>query len=230
MMAMPQTVHSIPSGDVDDDCYYEEVIIEEEEYIEEVLDHSSSGEDESSSGEDESSSGEDESSSGEDESSSGEDESSSDGESVIDVEEFTEVSYESDDNAAVIKTAAQKALNGAASPVPAAASRKTPFSVRASTSRKTASSVPAAVPATVSRKTASKPAAVPNAEGATDEVTTFYSATELLKGAIPGLDYKNREKYLAPDEFESVFKMSKEEFAAMPKWKQTKEKRKVKMF
>jgi hypothetical protein len=109
--------------------------------------------------------------------------------------------------------------------------------------RNAACSVPDAAPATASQKTASsKPAAAPataspappssssGVESTTDEMTTYYRATELRKEEIPGLDYKNREKYLSPEEFKSLFKYSKEVYAAMPKWKQTKEKRKVKMF
>jgi hypothetical protein len=95
--------------------------------------------------------------------------------------------------------------------------------------RNAASSVPAAAPATASR---APPSTSTGSEtvAATDEVTTYYSAAELKKRAIPGLDYPNREKYLSPEEFKNLFKMSKEVFAEMPKWKQTKEKRKLKMF
>ena len=43
-------------------------------------------------------------------------------------------------------------------------------------------------------------------------------------------DFCNKEKYLTTEEFEKVFKMKKEEFYKLPKWKQNRAKKKVKMF
>lgn len=61
-------------------------------------------------------------------------------------------------------------------------------------------------------------------------VTTFYPAKDLRAKSIPGLDYKNREKYLSAQEFQDIFECTKEEFAAWPQWKKTQVKRKKGLF
>jgi hypothetical protein len=59
----------------------------------------------------------------------------------------------------------------------------------------------------------------------------FYSIDDLRKKKTPGLDNSfNRELYLSPEEFEYHFKMSKEDFAKLPKWKQDKAKRALRIF
>jgi len=63
-----------------------------------------------------------------------------------------------------------------------------------------------------------------------EDVKTFYSVSELQAQSVPGLDYKNREKYLSDEDFQSVFSCGKAEFAGLPKWKQTKMKRTAKLF
>lgn len=59
---------------------------------------------------------------------------------------------------------------------------------------------------------------------------TYYPIVALQKKTIPDLDYKNREIYLSPEDFQTLFAMSYEEFEVLPKWKKTNMKRKVKLF
>lgn len=77
-----------------------------------------------------------------------------------------------------------------------------------------------------------KPVATSAAPAAvlTDDVTSFYSIEQLRAQSIPGLDYKNREKYLSDAEFMSIFECTKEEYAGFPGWKRTNLKRKAKLF
>jgi Villin headpiece domain len=58
----------------------------------------------------------------------------------------------------------------------------------------------------------------------------YYSVEQLRKQSVPGLDYKNREIYLHPDEFQKLFGTSISEFNEHPKWKKTQMKRKLKLF
>ena len=60
--------------------------------------------------------------------------------------------------------------------------------------------------------------------------TQYYPLDVLRKMTIPGLDYKNREIYLEPKEYITLFGMSKIEFEQQPKWKKTTLKRKAKLF
>ena len=50
---------------------------------------------------------------------------------------------------------------------------------------------------------------------------SFFSLAELKAGVPPGVDPREKEKYLSDEEFNSVFRMSKAAFSALPKWKQT---------
>jgi hypothetical protein len=63
-----------------------------------------------------------------------------------------------------------------------------------------------------------------------DEANEFYSIEQLKQQSIPGLDYKNREKYLSNSDFEAAFKCNKSEWANMPTWKKTKAKRALGLF
>ncbi|CAI0439624.1 unnamed protein product [Linum tenue] len=47
---------------------------------------------------------------------------------------------------------------------------------------------------------------------------------------VTGIDFKRREAYLSPEEFESIFGMDKEAFNKQPKWKQDMQKKKVDLF
>lgn len=69
-----------------------------------------------------------------------------------------------------------------------------------------------------------------SAGGPNEGDTAYYTADQLRRQEIPGLDYKNREIYLHPDEFKQIFEMTKEEFNELPKWKRTNMKRKKKLF
>ena len=60
--------------------------------------------------------------------------------------------------------------------------------------------------------------------------TVYYSVDVLRQQSVPGLDYKNREIYIHPDEFQKLFQMSIAEFNEQPKWKRTNLKRKLKLF
>jgi len=61
-------------------------------------------------------------------------------------------------------------------------------------------------------------------------VGTYYSITDMRQNKVPGVDKHNREKYLSPKDFEQVFKMTKEEFAKLPKWKRDNMKRDLHLF
>jgi Villin headpiece domain len=74
------------------------------------------------------------------------------------------------------------------------------------------------------------PPASPPTEAEAPTSTVYYSVDELRKQSVPGLDYKNREIYLHPDEFQKLFGMTRAEFNEHPKWKKTQMKRKLKLF
>ena len=58
----------------------------------------------------------------------------------------------------------------------------------------------------------------------------YYSLEDLQQQKIEGLDYTCREKYLSPIDFELHFKMTKDQFLEMPKWKRDRAKRKLRLF
>ncbi|CAN1173348.1 VLN2 [Linum perenne] len=47
---------------------------------------------------------------------------------------------------------------------------------------------------------------------------------------VTGIDFKRREAYLSPEEFQTIFGMEKESFYKLPKWKQDIQKKKVDLF
>jgi hypothetical protein len=51
---------------------------------------------------------------------------------------------------------------------------------------------------------------------------TYHSLVDLRQRRVEGIDMKNREQYLSPEEFQKTFKMTKGEFAVCPKWKRDK--------
>ncbi|KAG7363991.1 villin headpiece domain containing protein [Nitzschia inconspicua] len=69
---------------------------------------------------------------------------------------------------------------------------------------------------------------VPMISNETD--TTYYSLEQLQSGDVGGIDIRHRERYLSPSDFQLYFKMSKDEFATLPKWKRDKAKRTLKLF
>jgi len=60
----------------------------------------------------------------------------------------------------------------------------------------------------------------------------YYSLVDIRKGTIKskGFDKSRKEEYLAPGDFQEVFGMTKEDFAALSKWKRDKLKRKLGLF
>lgn len=84
----------------------------------------------------------------------------------------------------------------------------------------------------VSRPLAPSPAHEPAPELtlSAENAGEHYTVIQLQKQLVPGLDYKNREKYLSLSDFQAIFGCNKDEFASWPKWKQTNLKRKAKLF
>ena len=58
----------------------------------------------------------------------------------------------------------------------------------------------------------------------------FISLVDLRQQRVQGIDKHNKEQYLSPEEFQKAFKMTKEEFAKLPKWKRDKLKRDLYLF
>jgi len=67
---------------------------------------------------------------------------------------------------------------------------------------------------------------------ATQEVeANCFPYSQLQNPPFPaGVDKSCREKYLTTEEFQAKFGMSKEEFAGLPKWKQTNKKKALSLF
>lgn len=62
------------------------------------------------------------------------------------------------------------------------------------------------------------------------EVDNYYSLAQLQAKSVDGIDGANREKYLSPKDFEAHFKMTKEEFYKLPRWKQSEAKKALILF
>lgn len=86
----------------------------------------------------------------------------------------------------------------------------------------------APAPAAAAPAAPAAPASAKTASANTNSV--YYTADELRKESVPGLDYKNREIYLHPNDFQQFFGMTLAEFDLLPKWKKTSMKRKQKLF
>ncbi|KAJ0699842.1 putative villin headpiece, villin/Gelsolin, ADF-H/Gelsolin-like domain superfamily [Helianthus annuus] len=70
-------------------------------------------------------------------------------------------------------------------------------------------------------------------EKACEDTQSTYSYDQLISKStnpVTGIDFKKRETYLSPEEFEEVFKMTKEKFYELPRWKQDHIKKKVDLF
>lgn len=61
-------------------------------------------------------------------------------------------------------------------------------------------------------------------------IDKFYPLTDLQQKKVQGIDDSRREQYLSPDDFVASFKMSKEEFTKLPKWKRDQAKRNLNLF
>mmetsp|Transcript_16284 Transcript_16284/g.39751 ORF Transcript_16284/g.39751 Transcript_16284/m.39751 type:complete len:398 (+) Transcript_16284:204-1397(+) len=62
------------------------------------------------------------------------------------------------------------------------------------------------------------------------EVDNYYSLAQLQAKTVDGIDGAHREKYLSPKDFEANFKMTKEEFHKLPRWKQSEAKKALNLF
>jgi hypothetical protein len=58
----------------------------------------------------------------------------------------------------------------------------------------------------------------------------LYSREQLTSGPIDGVDPSRKEEFLLDAEFQTLFNMSKAEFAALPKWKQQAQKKNLGLF
>ncbi|XP_076943018.1 villin-2-like [Bidens hawaiensis] len=69
-------------------------------------------------------------------------------------------------------------------------------------------------------------------KGCEDTQSTYTYDQLISKSTNPvtGIDLKKRETYLSPEEFEEIFKMPKEKFYGLPRWKQDHLKKKVDLF
>jgi len=64
-----------------------------------------------------------------------------------------------------------------------------------------------------------------------EQFSRTYTYEELISGQFSkALDTANIERYLSDKEFETVFKMSRDEFSAMPGWKRTDLKKSLQLF
>lgn len=60
--------------------------------------------------------------------------------------------------------------------------------------------------------------------------TNKFSAADLKANNAPGSDPKNKELYLADDEFKAIFGCTQDEFAKQPNWKREAAKKKSGLF
>ncbi|GJZ14254.1 ADF-H/gelsolin-like domain protein, partial [Tanacetum coccineum] len=70
-------------------------------------------------------------------------------------------------------------------------------------------------------------------ENSGEEIQSSYTYDQLRSKSdnpVTGIDFKKRESYLSPEEFEEIFKMTKETFYNFPRWKQDQIKKKVDLF
>lgn len=58
----------------------------------------------------------------------------------------------------------------------------------------------------------------------------YYPLADLQAKKVPGIDNSRREQYLSPGDFMTNFKMTKEEFQKLPKWKRDKQKQSLRLF
>lgn len=58
----------------------------------------------------------------------------------------------------------------------------------------------------------------------------YFSLVDIRQRKAEGIDKNIREQYLSPEDFEEVFKMTKEEFSKLPKWKRDNKKRELHLF
>eukprot|EP00257_Ricinus_communis_P027532 XP_025014946.1 villin-3 [Ricinus communis] len=64
----------------------------------------------------------------------------------------------------------------------------------------------------------------------TDSTFSYDQLKAHSENPVTGIDFKRREAYLAEEDFQTIFGMTKEAFYKLPKWKQDMQKRKVDLF
>ncbi|KAK9065757.1 hypothetical protein SSX86_015158 [Deinandra increscens subsp. villosa] len=67
-------------------------------------------------------------------------------------------------------------------------------------------------------------------KGDTQSTYTYDQLKSKSTDPVTGIDFKKRETYLSPEEFEEIFKMTKEKFYGLPRWRQDQIKKKVDLF
>ncbi|CAL0310599.1 unnamed protein product [Lupinus luteus] len=68
-------------------------------------------------------------------------------------------------------------------------------------------------------------------DGQNNQSVFSYEQLNTKSGSVvSGIDLKRRETYLSDEEFETIFKMTKEAFSKLPRWKQDMLKKKVDLF
>ncbi|OIW21919.1 hypothetical protein TanjilG_14755 [Lupinus angustifolius] len=68
-------------------------------------------------------------------------------------------------------------------------------------------------------------------DGQNNQSVLSYEQLNTKSGSVVlGIDLKRRETYLSDEEFETIFKMTKEAFTKLPRWKQDMLKKKVELF
>ncbi|XWS59111.1 hypothetical protein CRYUN_Cryun08bG0094200 [Craigia yunnanensis] len=69
-----------------------------------------------------------------------------------------------------------------------------------------------------------------NGSGSTQSTFSYDQLKAKSENPVTGIDFKRREAYLSDEEFQTVFRMAKEAFYKLPKWKQDIQKKKVDLF
>ncbi|XP_022765758.1 villin-2-like isoform X1 [Durio zibethinus] len=69
-----------------------------------------------------------------------------------------------------------------------------------------------------------------NGSGSTQSTFRYEQLKAKSENPVTGIDFKRREAYLSDEEFRTVFRMAKEAFYKLPKWKQDMLKKKADLF